>query len=327
MRRTRQLIVACAAGAALLLATTWVAGPAASAGVTATGYTIRWSNTGCELERLDLATGELFDLPAPPDPAACVLDLAASSEGRIYGVISTPRPSDGVPMLSLVTFAADGSTTVSGLPISSNGAPGPIGAIAMGEHGDLFVMGGYLWEPASALEPCTSTAFPYCLYTLDPTTGVVAPIGAEGGFMEAPRWEWLTRCGEMLYTSFLPQPIVALDPRTGRFVLPTIGGVVQPATRGYDCAENGTTLYALNGPIVDPGQIIPNPPPSPPTPDTPIRIGTFDLATNAFTPAADIRDPSANIYALAVVETPVPAPAPSTTTPAPTDQVSPAFTG
>jgi hypothetical protein len=315
----RQVI---AAGAALLVATTWLTGPAASAGVTATGYTIRWSNTGCDLERLDLATGELFDLPAPPDPAACVLDLAATSEGRIYGVSSAPRPSDGVPMLSLVTFAADGSTTVSGLPISSNGAPGPIGAIAMGDSGDLFVMGGYLWEPAGALEPCSSTGFPYCLYTLDPTTGVVTPIGAQGSFMDAG-WAWLTRCGEMLYTSFLPKTIVPLDPLTGAFVFPTINGVVQPATRGYDCAENGTTLHALNGPVVDPSQVVL----APPTQGTPIRIGTFDLATNAFTPAADISDPSANIYALAVVETPAPAPAPTTTTPAPTDPVSPAFTG
>ena len=87
---------AAAAAAVTCLAVVGLAVPASSADATPTGYTTVSGEGGCQLATIDLATGVLTDLPAAEAPEACVVDLAATPSGQVWGITGGFLGVDGL---------------------------------------------------------------------------------------------------------------------------------------------------------------------------------------------------------------------------------------
>lgn len=315
----KKLALACASAAALLLGTIVIgAGPTSAAGSTI-GYTIIRSDGGCDLATLDLTTGELTDLPAATAPEACVTDLAADSEGAVWGVIDANVNNDAsiepaavvASQIYLVAFDSDGTPNLSPIFFDDipEGASLEDGGIAFGPAGTYIQ--AYLGDTNTTCNAGVAV----CLLTYDPETGLATPIGGSGLIEQT--LITLTDCASGQYTLVPGEGLdLGTSDRTTGAV--TSGPSVDDGLAGMDCAPGGSTLYA----IASPPQILQGNGLA----ATQASVGTLDPATGAFTAVAAVSDPDAFIELLAVPGTPV---APTTTQPAAVaaDTVAPAFTG
>src|SRR5512139_2186320 len=110
------------AGAALiaLLASVVVGAGTTSAAAPSIGYTIIDNGDGtCDLATIDLVNGDLTDLPAASSADACVEDLAADTEGAVWGIAGDVVVPGSVPAadvqtdILIVEFSADGTPNAS----------------------------------------------------------------------------------------------------------------------------------------------------------------------------------------------------------------------
>lgn len=311
--------VAAALGA-LAVAVIVPAVPASSAGAGPIGYTIIRTKGGCDLATVDLTTGELTDLPAATAPEACVADLAANTEGAVWGVIdgsSNQNKAANFPAavtqsaVYLVAFDSDGTPSLSPIFFDDipEGASLENGGIAFGPAGTYIQ--AYLGQSNTSCDAGVAV----CLLTYDPETGVATPIGGSG--LEERSLYTLTDCASGQYTLMdVEGPELARSDRTTGAV--TSGPSVDDGISGMDCAPGGSTLYALNSALVPLG----NGPAG-----AGASVGTIDPTTGQFSAVAAISDPEAFVELLAVPGTRV---APTTTTTidvANANAVAPAFTG
>ena len=172
------------------------------------GYTLASndSQSTCELLRIDWATGLTTDLPSTPTADACVTDLAVAPDGTVYG-IKAPAPIPptsitcvttfcGTTLARLVTFAADGTATITEIGSASTYTFGSsfLGSfyrgIAVDSSGVIHVMINDLWVdvttcapgPAPGSVPGSSVADGIhdgsaCLFTVDPSSGEMTLVG------------------------------------------------------------------------------------------------------------------------------------------------------
>jgi len=319
-----------AAAAVTSLAVVGWAVPASSVdnpSTTPTGYTTVLSEEGCELAVIDLATGELTDLPAGPSEEACVDDLAISAAGVVYGIRPSPMNIDkslaAVSPAELVTFSMNGTPTVTPI-VDEGGDTGFLaeGGIAVSPSGTIYV---HLVTDNPACdtgeEPPVDTTLlepeyagdSVCLFTVDPTTGVASIIGTTG--LYETEFLGLAWCGGLVTLAGAEGLIWATESASDGSVILGADSDVFPA--GFDCdSATGGPLYGLATP--DGGQIELG--------AVEVDVVTIDTATGTATTVASV-DPETDVWALAVV--PVAAPTPTTTAPpaAQAAELTPAFTG
>jgi hypothetical protein len=315
----KKLALACVAASALLLGTLVVGVGPSSAAASKIGYTIIFNEGGCDLATLDLDTGELTDLPAPSSPEACVDDIAADSEGAVWGIIDGGSNNSGSiepaavtqSQIYLVAFESDGTPNVSPIFFDDipSGASLENGGIAFGPAGTYIQ--AYLGDTNTTCNAGVAV----CLLTYDPETGLATPIGGSG-LIETSLYT-LTDCASGQYTLFdIEGPSLGLSNRTTGEVTP--GPSVDDGLSGMDCAPGGSTLYAISSPpqVLQGNGLAAND----------ASVGTLNPTTGQFTAVAPVSDPDAFIGLLAVPGTPVPT---TTTQPAAVaaDTVTPAFTG
>jgi hypothetical protein len=315
----KKLALACAAAAALLLGSIVIGAGPSSAASSTIGYTIIRSDGGCDLATLDLTTGLLTDLPAATSPEACVNDLAANSEGAVWGIIDGNQNSNaglGAAAIApsaifLVAFDTDGTPKLSQIGIDDIGSGASLedGGIAFGPAGT------YIQAFLGGSNTSCNAGIAVCLLTYDPETGIATPIGGSG--LEEQTLITLTDCASGQYTLIPGRTLeLGLSNRTTGEVTP--GTSVDAGLAGFDCAPGGSTLYAISSPLVLFGSG---------TAANDASVGTLDPTTGQFTAVAPVSDPDAFIELLAVPGTPV---TPTTTAPpavAAETAVAPAFTG
>lgn len=298
------------------------------------GYVTVGAPGSCQLQKIDLTTGVLTDLPAAPSADACVGDLAMTSDGTVWGVLDGTGPQNQVGSFtpqaaadpSLVRFSADGTPNLTQITVpDSTIAFLRDGGIAVSTAGTVYV------QIASNAPGClpqvtdtTSTSVPtpqqVCLYTVDPSTGAATLVGPTDTI--TTYFDFLTTCSSGAYTVLQGQgPELSTESlSTGH----ASSGPVLDSPIGIDCSPGTGTLYAVNG--VNTRTLASQ---SRPAAIQQTEVGTIDPSTGAFTAAAPVSDQRAEIWALAVAPTPVP----PTTTPttsggvAPAVEVPPAFTG
>lgn len=296
------------------------------------GYTVINNNDGtCDLNSIDLTTGQLTDLPAPSAPTACSSDLAVAPDGTVFGIdgnhfngsLSLEPTADSQGNPHLIEYDADGYASITILTNNENFLTGiRQGGIAITADGTIYAhiqdatLCDNIMNIPGALYPSDSIPF-VCLFTIDPVTGVatlVGPTNQPGGMFVG-----LTSCASAMWTmgpglndlTALPNQPASLmltwstvDPSTGAAV-PGTGQSPPPA---YDCATSGDTMFVLDWHSGS------------------NQLGTMDLATGVFTPTVALSDPDAFIswFSFAVA-TPA---APATTTTTDAIEVSvPEFTG
>lgn len=313
-------LVAAAAGALLVGSLAIGVGPS-SAATSTIGYTIIDNGDGtCDLATIDLDDGTLTDLPAASSADACVADLAADSQGAVWGIGGDTITPGAVP-------AADVPTDVDVVQFSADGTPNP-SPVFMSDAftGAVLAFGGIAFDPTlgaviqvgvGGTDPACPTGAGVCLMTYDPETGVATPIGGSG--MLSTPFEYLTSCTSALYTTYDPDGIAfATVSRTTGAV--TDGTFLDDFDFGFDCVPGTDTMYGIS---FD-GRV-----PAGNGPASNQAVGTWDPETGAFDQNALVSDSTADIYALAVPGAIVPVTTTTTTQPAAVaaDTVTPAFTG
>lgn len=295
------------------------------------GYTVIDNGDGtCDLNSIDLVTGQLTDLPAPSAPGACSSDLAVAPDGTVYGIdgdhlygvgsFDPARDSDGSP--HLIEYDAAGNASITILTNDDNLLTGLLlGGIAVTADGTIYAQIQDATSCANMINPTTglyiSDNLPLvCLYTIDPVTGVTTLVGPAS--QSYALFVGLTSCASAMRTmgpeANFPfdnpnQPASLLltwstvDTSTGA-VVPGTGQSPPPA---YDCATSGDTVFALD------------------SHGGSNQLGTIDLTTGAFTPTVSLSDTAAYIswYSFAVATPAVPA----TTTTVAIQPSVPEFTG
>lgn len=316
----KKLALAAAAAAALLAGSLVVGVAPTSAAATSIGYTIIDNGDGtCDLATIDLVDGTLTDLPADSSPAACVEDLAADSEGAVWGIAGDVITPGSVP-------AADVETDILIVEFSADGTPNATPVFMPDDiTSTILAYGGIAFDPAlgaviqvgtSGTNAACGAVTNVCLLTYDPETGVATPIGGSGQF--STPYEFLTSCTSGLYTTYDPDGIAfaTVSPTTGEV---SDGSFLDQFAFGFDCAPGTDTMYGIS---FDANALQGNGPASGQA------VGTFDPESGAFTQIAAVSDAAADIYALAVPGAIVPV---TTTTTQPAavaaDTVAPAFTG
>lgn len=310
------------AGAALVaLLASLVVGIGPSSAASTFGYTIIANDDGtCDLATLDLSDGTLTDLPAASSPEACVQDLAADSQGAVWGISGDNIDIGSVP-------AADVATDIQVVAFDADGTPSS-NTVFMPEEitGTVLAFGGIAFDPVlgvliqvgtNGTDPACPTGGGVCLLTYDPETGVATPIGGSGQF-STPYW-FLTSCSSAIITVSDPDGFAfsVVDGATGAVSGDTY---LDDFAYGYDCAPGTDTLYGISGEFVPLGN----------APAAGQSVGVFDPETGAYSQNALVSDAQANIYALAVPNDPIPVTPTTTTTPpaaVAADTVTPAFTG
>lgn len=295
------------------------------------GYTVIDHNDGtCDLNSIDLATGQLTDLPAPSAPTACSADLAVAPNGTVYGLdgdhnngpVSLEPAADSQPNPHLIEYDDDGYASITILTNDGNFLTGlRYGGIAITADGTIYAQVQDATSCDNMINPLTGLYIsdsipPVCLYTIDPVTGVATLVGPSNQFDGL--FVGLTSCASSMRTmgpglndfEGLPNQSASLmltwstvDMSTGA-VVPDAGQSPPPA---YDCATSGDTVFALDSHSGS------------------NQLGTMDLATGTFTPTVALSDPDAFIswfsFAVATPAAPVP------TTIAAIDPSVPEFTG
>ena len=295
------------------------------------GYTVIDNGDGtCDLNSIDLVTGQLTDLPAPSAPGACSSDLAVAPDGTVYGLdgdhlygvgsFDPARDSDGSP--HLISYDAAGNASITILTNNDNLLTGLMqGGIAVAADGTIYAQ---IQDATSCSNMVDQTTGLYisdniplvCLFTIDPITGVATLIGPsnqlDGLFVG------LTSCASAMrtlgYGANFPfdmpnQPASLLltwstvDTATGAVV----PGSAESPPPGYDCATSGDTMFALD------------------SHGGSNQLGTIDLTTGAFNATVALSDPDAAIswWSFAVATPAVPA----TTTTAAIEPSVPTFAG
>ena len=323
-----------ATGLAVIAVSVITLSPSASSTPGATpvlGYTVIDNGDGtCDLNSIDLVTGQLTDLPAPSSPGACSSDLAVAPDGTVYGIdgdhlygagsLEPARDSDGNP--HLIEYDAAGNASITILTNNENFLTGLLlGGIAVTADGTIYAQIQDATSCANMINPTTglyiSDSIPLvCLFTIDPVTGVATLVGPsnqlDGLFVG------LTSCASAMRTlgyganrpGAMPnQPASLLltwstvDTATGA-VLP---GSAESPPPGYDCITSGDTMFALDSHSGS------------------NQLGTIDLTTGAFTATVALSDPDAFIswWAFAVA----PPAEPATTTTAAIEPSVPTFAG
>jgi hypothetical protein len=316
----KKLALAAAAAAALLAGSLVVGVAPTSAAATSIGYTIiQNGDETCDLATIDLVDGTLTDMPAASSADACVTDIAADSQGAVWGIsgpIITPGSvpaADVETSINIVAFSADGTPNVSPVFMSDafTGTVLAFGGIAFDP-----TLGAVIQVGTNGTDPTCPSGAGVCLLTYDPETGVATPIGGSGMF--STPFAFLTSCSSALYTTYDPDGIAfATVSRTNGEV--TDGEFVNDFPFGFDCAPGSDTLYGISNDLV---VLTGN------APASSQAIGTYDPSTGDFTQIAPVSDSAADIYALAVPGAIVPVTTTTTHSPAvAAATVTPAFTG
>jgi hypothetical protein len=296
------------------------------------GYTVISHDDGsCDLNSIDLATGQLTDLPAPSAISACSTDLAVAPNGTVYGLdgdhpyrLTSLDPyvdSDGNP--HLITYDRDGYPTITTLTNNDNVLTGLLdGGIAVSADGTIWTQIQDATVCDSPLDPATglyiSDSVPLvCLFTINPLTGVATLVGPASPY--ALGFVGLTSCSSAMHTlafelftpgSLSNQPASLLlnwgliDTASGAVIFVP----VQSPPSGYDCLPTGDTVYALDWHSGS------------------NQLGTIDLTTGDFTATVALSDPDADISYVAFAVAPPAEPA-TTTTLTPPDPSIPTFAG
>lgn len=331
MKRLGILAMGVAAIAVSLITLSSTASSSAPGATPVLGYTVIDNSDGtCDLNSIDLTTGQLTDLPAPPTPTACSVDLAVAPDGTVYGIdgdqfngafsLEPAADSQGSP--HLIEYDADGYASITILTNNGNFLTGLLlGGIAITADGTIYahIQDATLCDNILNIPGAlyTSDTFPLvCLFTIDPVTGVATPVGPSN--QSPATFAGLTSCASAMRTmgpglndlTALPNQPASLmltwstvDPSTGE----AVPGTGQSPPPGYDCATSGDTVFALDSHSGS------------------NQLGTMDLATGVFTPTVALSNPSAFIswFSFAVA-TPA---APATTTTAAIEPSVPEFTG
>lgn len=333
MKRRGILAIGLAAIATSLVTLSSTASSSAPGATPVLGYTVIHNNNGtCDLNSIDLTTGQLTDLPAPPAPTACSSDLAVAPNGTVYGLdgdhfnfngpLSLEPAADSQGNPHLIEYDADGYASITMLTSYGNFLTGlRQGGIAITADGTIYAhiqdatLCDNIMNIPGALYTSDTVAF-VCLFTIDPVTGVATLIGPTNQI--GSMFIGLTSCASAMRTmgpglndlTALPNQPASLmltwstvDMSTGA-VVPDAGQSPPPA---YDCATSGDTVFALD------------------SHSSSNHLGTMDLTTGLFTPTVALSDPDAFIswYSFAVA-TPA---APATTTTATIEPSVPEFTG
>jgi hypothetical protein len=294
------------------------------------GYTVIDNGDGtCDLNSIDLATGQLTDLPAPPSSSACSSDLAVAPDGTVYGIdgdhlyltgsLDAAVDSDGNPHLIEYDDAGNASITV--ITNDENFLTGLLhGGIAVDADGTIWAQIQDATSCANVISPTTglyiSDSIPMvCLFTIDPVTGVATLVGPSN--QSYGMFIGLTSCESAMRTlgfgadrpvDMPNQPASLLltwstvDTETGE----VIPGSAQSPPPGYDCLTSGDTMFALDWHSGS------------------NQLGTIDLTTGAFNATVALSDPDASIswYSFAVAP-----PAETTPTTIADEPSVPAFAG
>jgi hypothetical protein len=313
------------AGLVVLAATTVTtavgAGPTAAASTNPYAYVTAFADGDrCDLQKVDLVTGELIDLPAGPSSDACVSDLAVDADGTVYGtLVRDPIAPAATPALvtsnvEVVVFAPDGTPTTSAirLPDSFDAALLPFASIAFDPTAGPLVQ-----IPQQSTDPTCPSGAGSCLLAYDAATTVATPIGPTG--LDTMPMAWLTSCDQGLVGIVVDRfqfHLAPVDRSTGAAVM---GPPVPGPVNGMDCAVDGGALYAaVSLAVVGGGQE---------------AVGIIDPLTGAFAPLVTVSDADAAFLALAVPPGQssfpgAPAPTSTSTTPAAVAAtVAPSFTG
>lgn len=334
MKRLGILAIGLAAVAVSIVTLSSTASSSSTPGATPVlGYTVIDNTDGtCDLNSIDLTTGQLTDLPAPSAPTACSSDLAVAPNGTVYGLdgdhfnfngplsLEPARDSQGSP--HLIEYDDDGYASITILTNDGNFLTGlRQGGIAITADGTIYAqiqdatLCDNIINIPGSLYPSDSIP-PVCLFTIDPVTGVTTLVGPANQF--PVMLVGLTSCASSMRTmgpglndlTALPNQPASLmltwstvDMSTGA----AVPGTGQSSPPAYDCATSGDTVFALDWHSGS------------------NQLGTMDLTTGVFTPTVALSDPDAFIswYSFAVA-TPA---APATTTTAAIEPSVPEFTG
>lgn len=240
----------------------------------------------CELATIDWMSGLVTDLASTPTTEACVTDLAVAPDGTIYGIKAFELFGAGgpscvaslctTPLARLVTFAPDGTASdieiaaPAEYPFTTESLNGFRG-IAVDDDGVVHVIVNGLWVDITDCSPgpvdgsVTGTSpadgrydWTACLFTVDPTTGVMTPIGPSrwpgnylAGFSIGDEEAWtLMFAVSPLDATPSDGPAIywsSVDLDTGE-VTP-IGSTYSPENGLFDQLRSGATIFAL---ITDP---------------------------------------------------------------------------
>ena len=213
------------------------------------------STDGCQLATIDLATGDVTALPAPPSSAACVDDLAVAPDGTVYGIIDLP---DNGQSANLVTF--DPTT---GAVVDSTGFSGNFdasftahGGIAVDRNGVMYASFTTNEEGCSDFGNSEAVS---CLYLIDPATAAATLIGPSG--FNLVRMFWLTtNCDGAMLTGFSSNDLKSVTDASADSgaqaevpdPIETFADDVGPLTTGLDLASvNEGTGAVTDGPPLD----------------------------------------------------------------------------
>lgn len=294
------------------------------------GYTVIDHGDGtCDLNSIDLATGQLTDLPAPPSSGACSSDLAVAPDGTVYGIggdnfysigsLDAAVDSNGNP--HLIEYDDDGNASITVITNDENFPTSLLlGGIAVDADGTIWAQIQDATSCANVISPTTglyiSDSIPMvCLFTIDPVTGVATLVGPSN--QPYGLFVGLTSCQSAMRTlgfgasspfGMPNQPAShrltwsTVDTETGE----VIPGSSESSVAGYDCLTSGNTMFALD------------------SHDCSNQLGTIDLTTGAFTTTVVLSDPDALIswWSFAVA----PPSVPTTTTTVANEPSVPTFT-
>ncbi len=146
-------------------------GGAPTGAAATTGYTVVWSDGGCQLSTIDLATAAVVPIGATSQ-TSCVRDLAVSPEGVVYGLLS---PLTNATEVDLVRF-----DTTTGAATNLGPITGSFDTTIGNNGGIAFAPDGTLLATFAANESGCVPSASVCLYRVDPATLVATLIGPAG---------------------------------------------------------------------------------------------------------------------------------------------------
>jgi hypothetical protein len=249
-----------------------------------TGYLVLGSGSftpPCQLATVDLSTGVVTDLPAPPAGDGCG-PIAVAPDGAVWQaqITSTTVTDDnGGPVfweaVTLVRYAADGRPAASfpiGSPVGDyTGGPRPP-AIPSFRGLTIRPDGSFLVEEVLVAPPPTATCtvgVPDCwsLYRVDPAGGTWTQVGPTGAALGPAVGLNMASCRDGLFLDDRAGSWASQDPGTGA-ITPIAPA---PANVGLGCPIDGTVVYALQNLQSNLNDPLPE-----------HEIGTVDRATGVF---------------------------------------------
>jgi hypothetical protein len=271
------------------------------------GYTVIWTDGGCQLATIDLTTAAVAPIGATSQ-TSCVRDLAISPDGVVYG-IREPLVTDLA--VDLVRF-----DTTTGAATTLGAITGPFDTTIARNGGIAFAPDGSLLAIFAANESGCTPSASNCLYRVDPTTLAATLIGPAAPDNDDPYFYLAASCGgSILSSEFAERTVPASDDAVGAVnglldqQLASWNSSTGAATRGAELPPNfdvgaleydrvAGTLYALGLEVN--GTSTPGPDSANPQLFAGASLYTIDPATGAVTIVATVPNTELVVDSLAI---------------------------